>query len=103
MLKNSDNGVAVNLPMDQRPGILMPTPANLERMAREAEEKRQREAQARNSNPVDLGRTWGVSRELVLYLQRLEAKIADLEKQVAQLEADRTSALPRHLRGVETR
>jgi hypothetical protein len=101
-----DNGLT-GLPLAQRPGITLPTPANLQAVADNAAAQRQRETEARNSNPHDLGRSWGVTRDMVLFLQRLEGTvleqgrtIADLRSEIAQL---RSSAQPRHMQGVEMR
>jgi len=92
------------LPLAQRPGINLPTPANLQRVADEAAAQRQRETQASNSNPHDLGRAWGVSRDMVLFLQRLEARVMELESNDKDLR-ERVAKLeqPAHMRNVERR
>lgn len=97
---NGDNGTQP-LPMNERPGIVIPTPENLNRIAANAAAQRQRETEARNSNPQDLSRAWGVSRDMILFLQRLEGKVIELEREVAQLR--RGNNLPVHLRDVEKR
>lgn len=99
---STDNGLTP-LPLDRRPGILMPTPENLQRVADAAANKRAREVEARNTAPQDLARNWGVPRDLVFYIQRLENRVAELEREVESLRTDRTSALPPHLRNLEKR
>jgi hypothetical protein len=93
-----DNNGLVGLPMNERPGITLPTPANLQAVADNAEAKRANETQTRNMNPFELGRAWGVSRDMVLFLQRLEGKVIELEREVAALRHPAP-----HMRAVETR
>jgi hypothetical protein len=95
-----DNNGLIGLPPEQRPGIILPTPANLDKVAADAAAKRAHESQARNMNPNEIGRAWGVSRDMVLFLQRLEGKVIELEREVADL---RRAAAPPHMRAVEVR
>ena len=91
------------LPVAQRPGIVIPTPKNLQRVADDAAAKRERESNASAHTPQSLGRSWGVSVELAQLIQRLEATIIEQGRRIAHLEAAETSALPRHLRDIERR
>jgi hypothetical protein len=91
----------IGLPLDQRPGITLPTPANLQAVADNAAAKRAQESHVQSSSPDHLGRSWGVSRDMVLFLQRLEGKVIELENEVQTLR--RTAALPPHMRAVEVR
>lgn len=100
---NGDNGLT-GLPLNERPGIRLPTPENLDRVAADAAAKRANEAQTSNMNPFELGRAWGVPRDFVLFIQRLEGLVLalerdnkDLRERVAKLER------PAHMRQVETR
>jgi hypothetical protein len=98
-----DNGL-VGLPLHMRPGINLPTPENLQAVADKAAAQRNRETEARNSNPHDLGRAWGVTRDMVLFLQRLESRVLEMERDNKDLR-ERMAKLerPAHLRNVETR
>jgi hypothetical protein len=99
-----DGTVVVPLPIDQRPGITLPTPENLDRVAQDAADKRFLEQKAANVSPDALGRAWGVSRDLVLFLQRLEARALELERDNKDLR-ERVAKLerPAHMRDVERR
>lgn len=90
------------LPLAQRPSITLPTPENLDKIAADAAAKRQRETEARNCNPQELGRSWGVSRDMALFLQRLEAKVIEQEREIASLKSQSYSTSP-HLRDIERR
>jgi hypothetical protein len=82
-------------------GVLAPTPDNLQRVADEAAAKRASEAEVQNSSASSLGRAWGISRDFVLDYQRLTARVAELERELAALRS--TSTLPAHMRDVERR
>jgi hypothetical protein len=97
---STDNGL-IGVPLAERKGINLPTPANLQRVTDEAAAKRQRETETRNCNPQDLGRAWGVTRDMAQFISRLEARVIELENEVARLRS--TSALPPHMRTVEVR
>lgn len=89
------------LPINQRPGIILPTPENLDRVAADAAAKREAQTQASNCTPQSLGRSWGISVEAVQFIQRLEARVIELEREVALLRS--TSTLPPHMRDIERR
>jgi hypothetical protein len=95
---NNDNGL-VGLPLDQRPGITLPTPANLDKIAADAAAKRNRAAA--EVTPQEFGRHYGIPRDFAQFVQRLEARVIELEREVATLRS--TSALPAHMRDVERR
>jgi hypothetical protein len=98
--KAYDNGPQP-LPLDKRPGILMPTPENLDRVARGAEAKRNRAAS--QVPPQEFGSHFGIPRDFALFVQRLEARVIALENEIAALR-QQDSKLPAHLRTtVETR
>jgi hypothetical protein len=97
-----NNGL-VGLPLHERPGITLPTPANLDRVAADAAAQRASDPEVQSNSASALGRHWGISRDFVLDYQRLTARVAELERELASLRADRYSALPAHLRDVEKR
>jgi hypothetical protein len=94
-------------PLNERPGIMLPTPANIDAVAANAAAQRQRETEARNCNPNDLGRSWGVTHEMALWCQRLEGMVLEHARTIAELRSEiaqlRSSALPRHMVDVERR
>jgi hypothetical protein len=96
-----DNGPQP-LPLHARPGIVLPTPENLQRVADDAAVKRFVESKTANVSPDALGRSWGVSREFVLFIQRLEGKVIELEREVATLKSQSYSTSP-HLHNIERR
>jgi len=100
-MPNDWNGPVVNLPPHMKRGVIVPTPENLDRIAADAADKRAHESQAQNNSPSALGRAWGISRDFVLDYQRLTARVAELERELAAIRS--TSALPPHLRDVERR
>ena len=91
------------LPLAQRPGLTLPTPENLDRVAQNAADKRFLESQARNVSPDALGREWGVSRNFVLFCQRLEAKVLEQEREIAWLKTQIFNQPAPHMRDVERR
>ena len=93
-----NNGL-IGLPLAERKGINLPTPENLQRVADEAAAKRNRTVA--EVTPQD--RKWGVSKDMVSFLQRLEILVLEQGRRIAQLEAAETSALPRHMQDVERR
>lgn len=97
-----DNGPRP-LPLAQRPGITLPTPENLDRVAQNAADKRFLEQKAANVSPDALGREWGVSRNFVLFLQRLEAKVIEQEREIAFLKTQIFNQPAPHLHNVERR
>ena len=101
-MPNDWNGPVVNLPPQMKRGFIVPTPENLDRIAADAAAKRARETQSRNMNPNELGRAWGVSRDMVLFLQRIEGRILDLERENAFLKSQ-IFQQPPHLRDAERR
>jgi len=98
-----NNGL-IGLPLAQRRGINLPTPENLQRVADEAAAKRAKETQTRNMNANELGRAWGVSRDMILFIRRLESKVIELERDYKDLR-ERVAKLerPAHMRDLETR
>lgn len=97
-----DNGPQP-LPLHLRPGITLPTPENLDRIAQDAADKRAFEAKAANNSPDALGRSWGVSRDLVLFLQRLEAEVIEVRRENAWLKQQIFNQPAPHLHNVERR
>jgi hypothetical protein len=97
-------GFPVNLPPHMKTGVMVPTPENLQAVADKAAAQRQRETEARNGSPQDLGRAWGAGRDMVLFLQRLEARVLELERDNKDLR-ERVAKLerPAHMRDVERR
>src|SRR5882672_5560735 len=92
------------IPMHMRRGIMVPTPANIDRVANEANAKREAEADAQRAQPVNLARKWNIPTELAQFLQRMEANIIELQNEVAYLCArDKNSLVPPHMTYVEKR
>jgi len=91
------------IPLHLRASCIPPTPENWDRVAAEAAAKREAAAKASRNHPMSLVSQWGISLDLAQFLQRLEGKILELEKEVAILRAADTSTLPRHMRDVERR
>jgi hypothetical protein len=89
------------LPLAQRPGITLPTPENLDRVAQDAADKRFIEAKAHNVSPDALGRAWGVSRDFVLFVQRLEATVIERGREIAWLRTQIFN--PPHTHNIERR
>jgi hypothetical protein len=89
------------LPLAQRPGITLPTPENLNRIAASAADKRYFESQASNVSPDALGRSWGVSRDFVLFVQRLEATVIEQGREIAWLKTQIFN--PPHMHNIERR
>src|SRR5258707_14965226 len=89
---NGDNGPVVNLPPHLKPGVMEPTPENLERVAANAAAQRARTAL--QIMPQEFGRQFGIQRYFAQFVQRLEARVIELEREVATLRS--TSSLPPH-------
>jgi hypothetical protein len=51
----------------------------------------------------DFGRQHGLSREFAMWCQRLEAKVLEQEKEIAELRAALRGKVPPHMRDLETR
>lgn len=86
-----------------RPGINLPTPENLQRVADDAAVKRFVESKAHNVSPEALGRSWGVSREFVLFVQRLEATVIEQGREIEWLKSQSYGTTGPHMRDVERR
>ena len=92
-----DNGLT-GLPLAQRPGIVLPTPANLQRVADEAAAKRSRTAA--EITPQEFGAQFGIPRNFALFVQRLESRVLEMERDNKDLR-ERVAKLerPAHMRG----
>jgi hypothetical protein len=86
------------LPLHARPGIVLPTPANLQRVADEAAAKRNRTMA--EVTPQQFGAQFGISRDFALFLQRLESRVLEMERDNKDLR-ERLAKLerPAHMRG----
>jgi len=100
-IQRYDGTEVVSLPLAQRPGVIIPTPENLQAVADKAAAKRARTAA--EITPQEFGAQYGIPRDFALFMQRLEGRVIELENRVAQLEAAEKSRVPRHLRDVEKR
>jgi hypothetical protein len=87
------------LPLAQRPGIVIPTPENLQAVADKAAAQRNRTMA--EVTPQEFGAQFGIPRNFALFVQRLEARVLELErdnrdlrKRVIKLER------PAHMRDV---
>jgi hypothetical protein len=85
--------------MAARTGIA--SPAEQEEIGRKAAAARARAAA--DMPPQEFGRRNGITHELAIFLQRLEARVLELESRVAALEAAQKNSMPRHLANVERR
>jgi len=90
------------LPLAQRPGINLPTPENLDRVAADAAAKRSRTAA--EVTPQEFGQHFGIPREFALFIQRLESRTLEMERDNKDLR-ERVAKLerPAHMRDLETR
>ena len=86
-------GVPVNLPMAARTGIA--SPAQQEEIGRKAAAERARAAA--DMPPQEFGRRNGITVELAQFLQRMEARVLELEREVKALRQ------PAHMTHVERR
>jgi len=91
------------LPLAERKGINLPTPENLQRVADDAAVKRFVESKTANVSPDVLGRSWGVSREFVLFVQRLEATVIEQGREIEWLKSQSYGTTGPHMRDVERR
>ena len=92
------------IPLHLRRGIMLPTPANIERVRAESEAKRAAEAEVQRKQPVNLARKWNIPTELAQFLQRMEAHIIELQNEVAYLRTrDKNSLTPPHMHNLEKR
>lgn len=87
------------LPLAQRPGIVIPTPENLQAVADKASAQRNRTAA--EITPQEFGGQYGIPRDFALFIQRLEGRVIQLEREVATLR--NASKMPAHMRDVERR
>ncbi len=85
------------LPLAQRPGINLPTPENLQRVADEAAAQRNRTAA--EVTPQEFGAQFGIPRNFALFVQRLEARVLEMERDNKDLR-ERVAKLerPAHMR-----
>lgn|GEM_PF-5667610 len=90
------------LPLAQRPGIVIPTPENLQAVADKAAAQHNRTMS--EVTPQEFGAQFGIPRNFAFFVQRLEARVLELERDKRDLR-ERVIKLerPAHMRDVERR